>query len=61
MSDLAAMHAQLVDVRNVGPDMKLTLHIDVAFAEQVIQTFGWPTRADPIPVALARLNEAPGV
>lgn len=58
MSDHAAIQAQLVDVRNVGQhkSIKLTLHVPAERAALVMRAFGWPTMADPVPVALARLN-----
>jgi hypothetical protein len=48
-----------VDARNIGThkSLKLTLHIPAEMAEAFIRDFGWPTAADPIPVALARLVE----
>jgi hypothetical protein len=58
MSDLAAIQAQLVDIRNVGThkSLKLTLHVPEEYALKAIEAFGWPTGANPVPVALARLN-----
>jgi hypothetical protein len=58
MSNLAAIQAQLVDIRNVGSlkSLKLTLHVPEEHALKAIEAFGWPTGANPVPVALARLN-----
>jgi hypothetical protein len=60
MNAPAAIAAQLVDVRNVGAhkSIKLTLHVPQEQAMAVMEAFGWPTGADPVPVALARLQEA---
>lgn len=59
MDDATAISAQLVDARNIGThkSLKLTLHIPAEMAEAFIRDFGWPTAAEPIPVALARLVE----
>ena len=58
MTDKAAIAAQLVDVRNVGQHkaIKLTVHVPAEQAGLVMAAFGWPTMADPVPVALARLD-----
>lgn len=58
MSKPAAISAQLVDMRNVGThkSLKLTLHVPEEQALAAIEAFGWPTGANPVPVALARLN-----
>lgn len=58
MDNAAAIIAQLVDVRNLGTEkcVKLTLHAPVEQAEEILAAFGWPTRVDPVPVAVARLN-----
>lgn len=54
----AAIQAQLVDMRNVGAhkSLKLTLHVPEEHALAAIEAFGWPTGANPVPVALARLQ-----
>jgi hypothetical protein len=59
MSNLAAIQAQLVDIRNVGSlkSLKLTLHVPEEHALKAIEAFGWPTGANPVPVALARLKD----
>ena len=59
MKNAAAIAAQLVDVRNVGLHkcIKLTLHVPAEQAAEVMAAFGWPTAAEPVPVALARLNK----
>ena len=58
MTDLAAISAQLVDMRNVGSQksLRLTLHVPEELALKAIEAFGWPTGANPVPVALARLT-----
>jgi hypothetical protein len=63
MTAPAAISAQLVDIRNVGMHkcIKLTIHVPVEQAALVTQAFGWPTMAEPVPIALARLtNSAAG-
>lgn len=59
MDKPAAIRAQLVDIRNIGHDkcVKLTLHVPAEQAPLVLEAFGWPTAVDPVPVALARLDE----
>ena len=54
----AAITAQLVDVRNVAAhkSVRLELHVPAEQAGLVMAAFGWPTMADPVPVALARLH-----
>ena len=54
----AAISAQLVDMRNVGThkSLRLTLHVPEEYALKAIEAFGWPTGANPVPVALARLR-----
>lgn len=61
MSAPAAITAQLVDVRNVAAhkSVRLELHVPAEQAGLVMAAFGWPTMADPVPVALARLQTAP--
>jgi hypothetical protein len=59
MSAPAAIQAQLVDVRNVSSHkcVRLEIHVPAEQAGDVMAAFGWPTMADPVPVALARLVE----
>lgn len=61
MTAPAAITAQLVDVRNVAAhkSVRLELHVPAEQAGAVMAAFGWPTMADPVPVALARLMAAP--
>ena len=40
--------------------IKLTIHVPEEQARQVVDLFGWPTMVDPVPVALARLQEGGG-
>ena len=58
MTELAIIAGTLVDVRNIGThkSVKLTVHVPEELATKVVQAFGWPTMADPIPVAVARLD-----
>lgn len=55
----AAIMASLVDVRNIAAHkcLRLELHVPVEQAGLVVAAFGWPTAADPVPVAIARLVE----
>jgi hypothetical protein len=46
----AVISASLVDVRNIAAHKCVRLEI------HVMQAFGWPTLADPVPVAIARLD-----
>ena len=59
MTDARAISAQLVDIRNVGTHkvVKLTLHAPEEQAMMIMKLFGWPTGVNPIPVALARLDQ----
>jgi hypothetical protein len=59
MNAPAAIQAQLVDVRNVTSHrcVRLEIHVPAEQAGLVMAAFGWPTMADPVPVALARLVE----
>jgi hypothetical protein len=61
MSAPAITHGSLVDVRNVNQHKCVRLVIDIPAerAREIIDTFGWPTMVDPVPVAIARL--APSV
>ena len=58
MNAPAAIQAQLVDVRNVSSHkcVRLEIHVPAEQAGTVMAAFGWPTMAEPVPVALARLN-----
>lgn len=57
----ATITAQLVDVRNVAAhkSVRLELHVPAEQAGLVMAAFGWPTMAEPVPVALARLQTTP--
>lgn len=61
MTAPAAITAQLVDVRNIAAHrcVRLELHVPAEQAGLVMAAFGWPTMADPVPVALARLQTSP--
>lgn len=58
MSAPAAITATLVDVRNIAAHkcVRLEVHVPVEQAQKVMEAFGWPTMADPVHVALARLD-----
>ncbi len=58
MTKPAAITANLVDVRNVGAHkcVELKIHVPFEQAPEVIEAFGWPTMAMPVPVAIAKLN-----
>lgn len=62
MSNAAAIMASLVDVRNLGTEkcIKMTIHVPAEQAMQVLEAFGWPTAVNPVPVAIARLNQFAG-
>ena len=53
----AAIMASLVDVRNISAHkcVRLEVHVPAEQAGAVLAAFGWPTMADPVPVAIARL------
>jgi hypothetical protein len=55
----AVVTGSLTDIRNIGTDksVKLTVHVPVELAMQVIDAFGWPSSVDPVPVAVARIVE----
>lgn len=50
--------ASLVDVRNVNAHkcVRLEIHVPAEQAAKVMEAFGWPTMAEPVPVAIARLE-----
>lgn len=60
MSKVPAIQGSLVDARNIAVHKTLRLLVDVPVesASHVLELFGWPTMANPIPVALAPLNPA---
>ena len=57
MSKPAAIFGSLVDIKNVNAhkSVRLTIDIPAEKAPEVVAMFGWPTMAEPVPVALARL------
>ena len=59
MTDKAIIQGSLVDVRNVNQHKCVRMLIDVPaeLAPRVMEAFGWPTMASPVPVAIARLQE----
>lgn len=59
MSKPSAIAASLVNMRNVGShkSVALTIHVPEEQAHAVIEAFGWPTMANPVPIAIARLTE----
>ena len=56
--DKCCVMGSLVDARNVGThkSVKLTVHVPAELAMKVFESFGWPTMAEPVAVAIARLN-----
>lgn len=58
MTKLAAIEGQLVSIKNVSTHKSacLTIHVPEEYALKVIEAFGWPTMAAPVPVAIARLD-----
>lgn len=56
----AAIMGSLVNLKNVAShkSLALTVHVPAEAAQQVLAAFGWPTMVDPVPVAVARLEEA---
>ena len=58
MKSRAVISASLVDVRNIAvhKSVRLEIHVPAEQAGLVLQAFGWPTAADPVPVAIARLD-----
>lgn len=48
----------LVDAKNINIHKSIRLSIDVPaeFGAQIVKAFGWPTMAEPVAVAVARLN-----
>ena len=59
MTKPAAIYGSLVDLRNVGvhKSLRLTVEVPAELAAQVIEAFGWPTHAAPVPIAMARMND----
>lgn len=58
MTKAAIIDGQLIDVRNAGQhkDAILKIAVPAERAQAVIDAFGWPTMADPVPVAVAKLD-----
>lgn len=56
----AAVMGSLVNLKNVSThkSLALTIHVPAEQAPAVLAAFGWPTMVDPVPVAVARLEEA---
>lgn len=52
------IQGSLVDAKNVAAHKCVRLSIDVPaeLGAQIVKTFGWPTMAEPVSVAVARLN-----
>ena len=59
----AAIYALLVDVRNYAgtKSVKLTIHVPEEQAAAVLEAFGWPTAANPVEVAIARMGASTAV
>jgi hypothetical protein len=56
----AAIVGSLVNLKNVAThkSIALTIHCPAENAQAVLAAFGWPTMVDPVPVAVARLEES---
>ena len=54
-----AITGQLVDAKNIAVHKAMRLSIDVPaeLGAEIVKLFGWPTMAQPVPVAVARLAE----
>lgn len=59
MNNRAAIAAQITDIRQRGTTKSVVLKVEIPEerALEAIQAFGWPTGANPVPVAIARLQE----
>lgn len=62
MSKPAAIQGQLVEARNIATHKCVRLWIDVPaeMGKTIIDTFGWPTMVDPVPVAVAWIKPPGG-
>lgn len=60
MSKPLVIAGNLVDAKNVAAHKCVRLSIDVPaeLGAEIVKTFGWPTMAEPVSVAVARLNGA---
>lgn len=58
MTNEAVIQGSLVDVRNVNTHKCARMIVDVPSEDvlKVVAAFGWPTMANPVPVAVARLE-----
>lgn len=63
MTNPVAIVGQLVDAKNIAVHKSMRLSIDVPAERgaEIVKLFGWPTMAAPVPVAVARLAEAPQI
>ena len=59
MTEARAITGQLVDAKNIAVHKSMRLSIDVPaeMGAEIVKLFGWPTMAQPVPVAVARLAE----
>lgn len=57
MNKPIVIQGSLVDVKNVNAHKCTRLSIDVPaeLGAEIVKAFGWPTMAEPVPVAVARL------
>lgn len=57
MSEAAIIQGALVDAKNVAAHRCVRLSIDVPaeLGASIVKAFGWPTMAEPVSVAVARL------
>lgn len=53
----AAIFGSLVDLKNVNSHkcVRMTIDIPAEKAAEIVTIFGWPTQAEPVPVAIARM------
>src|ERR1700678_2867001 len=58
MTEKCAVTGSLIDIKNINQHKCARLLIDVPAenAARIIEMFGWPTMAAPVPVAIARLQ-----
>jgi hypothetical protein len=60
MVDPAVFQGALVNLKNSPTHKSVVLQVEVPeeYGEAIVRAFGWPTRMKPLPVAVARLDDA---
>jgi hypothetical protein len=60
MADPAVFQGALVNLKNSPTHKSVVLQVEVPeeYGEAIVRAFGWPTRMKPLPVAVARLDDA---